>query len=64
MTAWNMRHIDPKKFQCELKDICSMVLADYPEEELVENYNDSMQQLLNRHAPLKTRCVTVHCCAP
>lgn len=64
VTSWNIRHIDPKKFQSELKDIRGMVLADYRKEELVENYNGSMLQLLNRHAPFKTRCVTVRHCAP
>ena len=38
--------------------MCSTVLGDCPEEELAEKYNDSMQQLLDRHALFKTRCVT------
>ena len=44
--------------------MCSTVLGDCPEEELAEKYNDSMQQLLDRHAPLKTRCVTERRSAP
>lgn len=64
VTSRNIRHIDPDKFQSELKDIRSIVLADCLEEELVKKYNDSMQQLLDRHAPLKTRCVTVCHSAP
>ena len=52
-----------EKFQSEVKAVCSTVLADCPEEELAKKY-DSMQQLLDRHAPLKTRCVTERRSAP
>ena len=44
--------------------MCATALGDCPEEELAEKYNDSMQQLLDRHAPLKTRCVTERRSAP
>ena len=64
MTSQNIQRITPEKFQSEVKAICSMVLADCREEELVEKYNDSMQQLLDVHAPIKTTSVTECCSAP
>ena len=64
VTSRNIRRINLEKFQSEVKAMCSTVLGDCPEEELAEKYNDSMQQLLDRHAPLKTRCVTERRSAP
>ena len=64
MTSRNIRRINLEKFQSEVKAMCSTVLGDCPEEELAEKYNDSMQQLLDRHAPLKTWCVTERRSAP
>ena len=55
---------NPEKFHSEVKAMCSTVLADCPEGELVGKYNDSKQLLLDRHAPLKTRSVTERRCAP
>ena len=64
VTSRNIRHVNLERFQSEVKAMCSTVLGDCPDEELAEKYNDSMQQLLDRHAPLKTRCVTEHRSAP
>ena len=64
VTSQNIQHINLEKFQSEVKTMCSTVLDDSTEEELAEKYNDSMQQLLDRHASLKTRCVTKRCSAP
>ena len=64
VTSRNIRRINLEKFQSEVKAMCSTVLGDCPEEELAEKYNDSMQQLLDRHAPLKTWCVTERRSAP
>ena len=57
VASLNIRRINLEKFQSEVNAVCSTVLAGCPEEELAEEYNDSVQKLLGLHAPLKTRCV-------
>ena len=44
--------------------MCDSVLSEWPEVDLVDVYNTRMRQVLDSHAPLKTRRVPVRPSAP
>ena len=52
----NLRRIDPTRFQTDISQLASS-LAEYPDSELIVEFNASLRNILYRHAPLVTRIV-------
>ena len=64
VTSWNLKHLDTNRFQSDMKAVCISMLSTCVAEDLVAVYNTSMHQVLDNHAPQKTRCVPVHLSTP
>ena len=63
VTSRNLRRIDPTRFQTDVSRVASS-LAECPDCELLEEFNASLRNVLDRNAPLVTRTVTARPSAP
>ena len=63
VTSRNLRRIDPTRFQTDVSQVASS-LAECPDSELLVKFNAALRNVLDRHAPLVTRTVTVRPSAP
>ena len=59
----NLRRIDPTRFQTDVSRVASS-LAECPDCELLEEFNASLRNVLDRNAPLVTQTVTARPSAP
>ena len=60
----NLKRINQAALSLDLQNISSHATSLQSATELVEYYNDSLSNLLNQHAPLKTRSVSFERSAP
>ena len=63
VTSRNLRRINPTRFQTDVSQVASS-LAECPDCDLFEELNASLENVLDRHAPLVTRTVAARSSAP
>ena len=64
LTYRRLKAIDMEAFACDISESRLLSLQTSDPDELAEAYNSVLAELLNKHAPQKTKTVTVHPPAP
>ena len=59
-----LKQIDNSAFSTDLKDITNTLLKITDINQLVGDYNREMRQLLDRHAPIKSKTIVVGSLVP
>ena len=59
-----LRKIDVSDFKLDITESDILKMKDKPLDELLESYNNGLQKLLDKHAPLQHKCITLRPHAP
>ena len=54
-----LRKIDVSDFKLDITESDILKMKDKPLDELLESYNNGLQKLLDKHAPLQHKCITL-----
>ena len=64
ISYWKLKHIENSDFGTDLKDLVNQLLSVNDINQLVGDYNSELRQLLDKHAPTKSKTIVARPLVP